>query len=330
MTRTSSVALGLVLALGTAVSVVAQSPTLDRVDSLIAAAAYHEARTAIDGWWAGREAANAQGAERARALMLRAILADDPAAAESDYLSIVLGYPATPHAPGALLRLGQGLLISGEAARAAGYLQRLVVDYPGRAERSQGLLWLARANYAARQLDSACQAAREGLRDSRDPDMVAMLRVEEAGACPGDRAPGQIAVTQPAQADPPAAAQRQAMAPPATAPPATTPPPPATPPPATTPPVTTPATGTVAPGATGRWAVQAGAFRYQQGVDELVGRLRRAGHDPRVALVPASDLVRVRLGRFETAAEAARLVARLKAEGFDAVVVGDAERERQP
>jgi cell division septation protein DedD len=333
MTRAVTLALALALGMAAApaiatASAAAQSPGLDRADSLIAAAAYDQARAVVQEWWAGRDATSAPGAERARALMLRARLAPDPASAESDYLAIVLGYPASPQAPQALLRLGQGLLISNEAARAAGYLQRLVIDYPGRAERTHGLLWLARASYAARQTDAACQAAREGLRDSRDPDMIAMLRVEEAGSCSPD-ATRPSGLAQRPSADPPAAEQRQAAPPPASAQPVAAPP--LARPPVVTPPVGIPTTtAPVTPAATGRWAVQTGAFRYQQGVDDLVARLRRAGHDPRVALVPANDLIRVRLGRFETAADAARLVARLKTDGFDAVVVADADRERQP
>jgi hypothetical protein len=274
----------------------AQVPTLDRVESLVAAGEYEAARTAIEAWWAAAQ--TRRGAEQARGLMLRAQLARDPAAAEPHYLSIVLGYPIAPEAPRALLRLGQGLLAAGDHTRAAGYLQRFVADYPGHPERTIGLLWLARARNAARQSGTACGAIREGMLDTRDPDLVAMFRVEEAIAC-GRGGDGQ-------QTSPPA-------------------PPTATTRPAATRPVATPpATGTA------RFTAQVGAYRQQQSVDDIVTRLRRAGYEPRVALVPGSSLIRVRVGRFAAAGDASRLVARLKASGFDAVVVGDSHQEREP
>jgi tetratricopeptide (TPR) repeat protein len=286
--------MGFALAAGPDGGVAAQENRLDRVDALVAAGAYADARTTLSGWWDSREAAGAGGAERARALMLRARLAPDPASAEADYLAIVLGYPISPDAPQALLRLGQGLLAMDEPTRAVGYLKRLVADYPGRPERATGLLWLGRAQTAARQLADACDTYREGLRDGADPAVLAMLRAEEPVACAARPAP------------------RGAM----------------TPAPATPPAPTAPAP---APSATaGRYAIQAGAFRQQPGVDALTARLRRAGHEPRTVRVPASDLTRVRIGRFESQAEAARLLARLRAQGFDVIIVTDADQERNP
>jgi cell division septation protein DedD len=290
----------------------AQASSLERVDSLIVAGDYQAARASLEQWWSGREGARATGAEQARALMLRAQLSSDPTAAEADYLSIVLGYPLSPDAPQALLRLGQGLLAVGEPVRAAGYLQRLVADYPGRPERTLGLLWLARAQHAARQDAAACAAAREGLGDGSDPDVTAMLRAEERVVCGG--APGaEIARTgAPAPAD---AAPARPGDPPA-AQPARTPAPRPT------------AGAQTAPA--GRFAVQTGAYRQQESVDDAVFRLRRSGYDPRVVLVPGSTLIRVRVGRFHTAQEAATFMAQLKRNGFDAVVVGDAQQERHP
>jgi cell division septation protein DedD len=292
-----------------------QAGGLDRVETLIDAGRYDDARSTLDAWWTANESARVPGADRARALMLRARLAGDPAEAENHYLSIVFGYPISPEAPQALLRLGQALLAVGEAPRAAGYLQRLVADYPGRPERNLGQLWLARAQRAERQHAQACTTAREGLRDARDPDLATMFRDEEAAACAGDGA---------ARTDPPPATT------PAT-PPATTPTPPAAAPPAT-PGRTAPARAEATPPARaaggGRFAAQAGAYRQQDSVDDAMARLRRAGYEPRAVMIPGSQLIRVRVGRLATAAEAAALVNRLKADRFDAVVVNDADRER--
>jgi tetratricopeptide (TPR) repeat protein len=284
--------LGTGLTAGLAVDAAAQESRLDRVEELVAGGAYADARATLTTWWESREAAGAGGAERARALMLRARLAPDPAAAEADYLAIVLGYPISPHAPQALLRLGQGLLATDEPTRAIGYLKRLVADYPGRPERAAGLLWLGRAQSAARQFADACDSYREGIRDGADAALLAMLRAEEPVACAARTAPRADGVTLPVatQPTPPAAAAAES----------------------------------------GRFTIQAGAFRQQPGVDALVARLRRAGHQPRTVMVPANDLMRVRIGRFESQAEAGRLLARLREQGFDVILVTDADRERSP
>jgi cell division septation protein DedD len=314
------VALAGLAAFGTARpdALAAQRPTLERVDSLIAAADYETARATIEAW-AARRSDRMTGAQQARGLMLRAQLAGSPAEAEPHYLAIILGYPVAPEAPRALLRLGQGLLVAGEPARAVGYLQRFVADYPGHPERTMGLLWLARARTAARESPAGCAAARQGLADTRDPDLVAMLRVEEDAACA--TATGR----QTAQAAAPTTS--------APAPGTTSPPPPTTPPSTPTPARPTPARPATTPPAaagTGRFSAQVGAFRQQQSIDDIVARLRRAGYEPRVAMIPGSSLIRVRVGRFTTAGDAARMVARLKEGRFDAVVVGDANQERAP
>lgn len=287
----------------------AQVPTLPRVDSLIAAGDYDAARSSLERWWSAREEFDVPGSDRARAFMLRARLAPDMEVAEPDYLSVVLGYPTSEHAPEALLRLGQGLIATGEAARAAGYLQRLVTDYPGVPQHTPGLLWLARAQTAARSPGAACAAAREGLRDASDPDLVAMLRVEQGAACAVGADQQQVAQGA-VEAAPPPAEEQPPVRPRESDPP--------------------PGAGAAQEDPQGGYAAQAGAFRYNAGATDLVERLERAGFRPRTVLVPANSLLRVRVGRFASAAEAARLVARLKAEGFDAYVVGDVRQEQEP
>lgn len=270
-----------ILAVATALVVTApaaraQVPTLDRVDSLVTAGQYDDARTILDQWWSARDEFDIPGSDKARALMLRAQLAPDLGTAEPDYLAIVLGYPTSAYAPDALLRLGQGLLATGDATRAAAYLERLVADYPGRPQRTTGLLWLARADAAGHNYRGACSAARQGLQATNDPDLRAMLQVEAGASC---------AVRAEARAQQPA---------------------------------------------TGDYAVQTGAFRFRRSADELIERLREAGHQPRLVKVPRNDLLRVRVGRFQTSEEAETLVTTLRDQGFDAVVVSDADDEREP
>lgn len=299
----AAVAVALAAVVVAAAPAAAQVPTLNRVDSLVNAGAYGTARADLDRWWSARDEFVVPGSDMARGLMLRARLAPDPDAAESDYLAVVLGYPASDHAPEALLRLGQGLLATGDATRSAAYLARLVADYPGRPQRLAGLLWLARAHDAARRPGPACTAAREGLRDARDPDLVAMLRAEVEGSCSGDAVAGE-----PATAPGDAAGIARG-------------------------PVTGSPRGGDAGSAragVGDWSVQSGAFRYSEGAERLMERLQQAGFSPRLIRVPRSGLLRVRVGRFTSSEEAASLVTRLRDRGFDAVVVGDAALERDP
>ncbi len=287
-------------------------PTLDRVDSLVSAGSYDLARATLTRWWSARDEFDIPGSDRAHGLMLRARLATDLEAAESDYLAVVLGYPTSSRAAEALLRLGQGLLDAGDITRAAGYLRRLDNDYPGRPEHTAGLLWLARAETRLHRAGPACAAARAGLKDARDPDMAAMLRAEEESAC----AAAAVASTPAGDARPRSTPARTV--------PAATPPRGSAPRPAPQSRATPPAPER------GQFSAQSGAFRYQRSVDALVARLEEAGYQPRVVRVPGSSLIRVRVGRF-TALEPARAVtAELKRRGFDAVVVRDADREMNP
>ncbi len=281
-------ALALALALpGTAVA----QRTLEDVEALIQVGRYEEARAAIDAWW--ERPGNPDAAAVVRGHMLRARLTLDPAEAEADYLAIVLGHPANPAAAEALLRLGQALLLRGEVHRAQGYLQRLVADYPGSPRHGPGTLWLARSYNASDRHQAACRIARRGIAETSDPNLAALLRLEEAASC-------RLTAEAPEAA-------------------------PETPEPA---PDTPEPTEEAEPA--GNFAVQAGAFRQQEGAEALAERLRQAGHRPRLVRVPNSQLLRVRLGRFASAQDAGRLVRTLEAEGFSAIVVADAHRERRP
>lgn len=296
-----------------------QVPTLARVDSLVNAGSYDDARQDLDRWWSARDQFVVPGSDMARALMLRARLAPDPATAEPDYLAVVLGYPASEHAPEALLRLGQGLLATGDATRAAAYLGRLIADYPGRPQRLTGLLWLARAHAAARRPGPACTAARQGLQDARDPDLATMLRAEVESSCAAVARSGDAATDDATVGGTDAAPVGAPVGAPVEAPRGARQEP-------------TPGSAAASPGdaAAGDWAVQTGAFRYRAGADRLVEQLREAGYSPRLVRLPGSDLLRVRVGRFEGSGEAAELVTRLRGRGFEAVVVGDAAQERSP
>lgn len=289
----------------------ARTPSLDEVAQLARSGQYAQARHDIDAWWQATPSPSPDDAVRAH--LLRGRLAVDPDSAENDYLAIVLGFPTKPQAAEALLRLGQLLVMKGEVQRAQGYLQRLAADYPGSEYRGPGLLWLARAYNAGGRVALACNTARAGLQGSRsDPDLSSLLQLEEAASC---RVGSDSAAHNAAPADraAPTPSRPTPRAQPAPARPRRAPSKPA-------------------PAATeqGRFAVQVGAFRQRSGAESLAARLDKAGHASRVVQVPNSSLLRVRLGHFPTAQDAAALVRRLKAQGFPAVVVGDADREHKP
>ena len=77
----------------------------------------------------------------------------------------------------------------------------------------------------------------------------------------------------------------------------------------------------------GTWTVQLGAFMSidrARALRESIG----AGHlNARIVVVPPSDLIRVRTGRFETKARAEGLRSALAARGLEATVAEDADQE---
>ena len=297
--------LGALLTLAPAAPAAAQEDGLARVEALLQAGRISDARARLADWRA-REEAGAHARLRARALLLEARLATDREAAETAYLGVVYGYPAAPEAAEALLRLGQSALTADEATRAAGYLERLVRDYPGTAARTTGLVWLARAHRAGGHAALACEAAGRAVA-AADEALRALAQAERAAACGAAAGAAPVAAQAgepPARAgDPPV----RAADPPVRA--------------ADTARLETP---------DGRWTAQVGAFRAVAGARTVAARLESAGFAARVVRLPESELVRVRVGRYATSAAAAATVRALGAAGFAAVVEGNARAELPP
>jgi TolA-binding protein len=174
-----------------------QTDPLDAIEQLAGQGRLTDARAALERWGTDHPETAAVASElRARALMLRARLAVDPQSAESSYLAVALGYPTTSWAPEALLRLGQGLVAAAEAGRteaagrAAGYLDRLISDYPGNPNRPAGILWLVRAHSLAGRVARACATARDALAVGVPDEAVQnLIRLEFASRCQGDAIP---------------------------------------------------------------------------------------------------------------------------------------------
>lgn len=280
---------------------------LDRADSLLSAGEYVQARQIVQEWQrANPYSAKVDASSRARAIYLNARLTEDAQAAQELYLTIALSYPTSEQAPDALLRLGQSLLAAHETRRALAYLDRLVTDYPTAANRSQALLWYAKAQTAAGNKSAACKTVSGALKSSdTSADVAAQLRGEEKVAC--RNAAPEAAAPVATRTAPPPPAQTETKAPPAT----------------------TPAPATTTPSSAAEFALQAGAFRNVQSANAIVAQLKRKGFDARVAHVPDNELALVRIGRFTTRADAAAQAARVKAAGFSAIVVDDVKKEKK-
>jgi cell division septation protein DedD len=304
----------LLLVAGTAAAH-AQDTTLDRVQNLMNTGRFTEAGNTLAQWersFASPQS-NATSADRARALYLRGVLSTDPREAEDAYIGVVLSYPSAPAASAALLRLGQGLLTSGEPGRAVAYLERLRSDYPGARERETGFLWLARAQGASGNASAACSIAREGLGIATTASMRTLMELERDHACSGAPAPEPVVSGPVAQQD------RARAAPPAQAAPVAQPAQQA---------ATQQAATQQDVAQHGAFAVQTGAFRERSSAVSTAAQLRARGFDARVVTIEGNTLFRVRSGRFATSAQAAAAATRIRDAGFTAFVVTDVRSER--
>jgi cell division septation protein DedD len=191
-----------------------------------------------------------------------------------------------------------------DAAQAALDYTRLVVEYPGGPFTDGALLRLAQAAELENDLPRARRHFEELARDHPRSPLRPQAR-EWLDAHPPGRDPAP-----PVNRSPPVAAEPAPGAAPAAAAPERRPPP-----------------SRPAPAA-GPYAVQLGAFADSVRARTLAQRALDAGFEPRLVTTPGTELVRVRVGRFTGAGEATALYDRLRAGGFEAMVVADADRER--
>jgi TolA-binding protein len=91
--------------------------TLGAIDSLLMNSRFRDAAAALDKW--ERDNVNRiTPAQRATALLLHARMNTNADSARALYLQLSLGYPSSPEAPVAFLRLGQIAFAAGDTARA--------------------------------------------------------------------------------------------------------------------------------------------------------------------------------------------------------------------
>ena len=79
--------------------------------------------------------------------------------------------------------------------------------------------------------------------------------------------------------------------------------------------------------ATGSYTVQVGAFASSDRARTLADQIREEGFETRIVQIPESRWIRVRVGRFQTQAQARELITRLSSLGFDAVLASDVDKE---
>jgi cell division protein FtsN len=152
---------------------------------------------------------------------------------------------------------------------------------------------------------------------------LALLRLAQAAFAQGDSTQAARDVGRLAQEYPSSPVRREAQAWLASAGP---PPPPPVRPVRVAPPDSSPRQ---AAGATGPFSVQLGAFADRGRAEALRRRASETGLDVRLATLPGSELVRVRVGRFDSSEEAHAILERVQGLGFTATVVGDANREER-
>lgn len=322
-------------------SVASAQATMDaglaQIDSLVAAGELDTARSRLAAWIEAHPPGPGglgRGAQ-AHALFLQGRLARNWTGAEDAYLSVVLGYPTSQHAPHALLRLGQGLLAAASidapstaAIRAVSYLERLSNDYPGHPLHDEAQLWLARAHAGTGNNRQGCAVLRRALDRQLEPAIAGDVRSEWDSMCRPDVAQtGERVRAVPDSA----AGKRQALPPPVTrrdtarAVPDSAARQRQVPRPS---PVSrdTARTDTIP---SGRYTVQVAAMRSREGARTIARQLEGLGFNARIVDLQGSGLVRVRVDVFQTERNAEALAARIRQHGFDAIVTNDVARERR-
>ncbi|MEO7039922.1 MAG: SPOR domain-containing protein [Gemmatimonadaceae bacterium] len=266
------------------------------------------------------------------ALYWRAVVAATAADAEKDLRRIIIEFPLSPRNEDALLRLAQLEMTRGDNDQALSHLQRLVIDHPSSPSRARASFWMARVYFDKNQTPAACRSLADAAHNTTPGQVEQRNQIDFwMQRCHGmDTA--AVATTAAAsaqvQAPPVVAAQtepaRETEPVPPPAPPMATPTSTATSKRTTT---TAVKTTTVTPpraatAVSGKYTVQVGAYPTHDAAETLRKSLANRGIDARV--VGSAKPYRVRVGFYETRAQADVAAARLKAKRI-AVYVTEAE-----
>jgi cell division protein FtsN len=284
------------------------------------------------------------------ALFWRATLASNAADAESDYKHLVVDYPLAPQAEDALLRLAQLELARGDRDGALTHLQRIPRDYPRSKSLARASYWTARVLFEKNDIPNACAANANALSKAGADEIELRNQIQYQGQrCPSPAT--SVASAKPPTKDTtapaPAVTVTVPSAPTATAP--STPPimaggsaakeaktadtvsaksPPPTPPVAKTEVASTAVTTVSQPAKAASpgtsYSVQVAAYNQKAGASKLASTLVKRGYAARVDGDTAP--FRVRIGRYSTAGEAEKALARIKAKHISGFVLRVPER----
>ncbi|MGI8618988.1 MAG: SPOR domain-containing protein [Gemmatimonadaceae bacterium] len=290
-----------VLVLSAVVSAGAQSSdaVYARAQTLVSEGQGAQGRALVDSMY---RVSAPSSAERAEALFWRAALAATAADAERDYRAIVVDHSTSLRVEDALLRLAQLELARGDRDGALRHMQRLSTEYPGSRHGARTSYWTARVLFEKSDLPAACAANTEALARVAAGDVELKNQIEYQQ----QRCRGVVAAATPPGAPAPAVTpQRQVTAP-------------STPRDATP---SIPLDAIVTPPAASRgrsYSVQVAATNTRAGAQTIVNRMRGRGYQARID--GAAAPFRVRVGSYQTRAEATRLLSGMKAKGIDGFV----------
>jgi cell division septation protein DedD/TolA-binding protein len=130
----------------------------------------------------------------AEALYWRAALAGSAADAERSYRQIVVDYPLSPRVDNALLRMGQLELTRGDREAALQHFQRLTLEHPGSPLRAKASYWTARAYLEKNDLKHACAANADALSHALASDVELRNQIDyQNQRCAGVAVPTAVA-----------------------------------------------------------------------------------------------------------------------------------------
>lgn len=277
------------------------APTRDsaafaRAQVLVSAGEGKEGRAVVDSMLARIPTSSLRYAE---GLFWRATLASNALDAERDYRRIAVEYVLSPRVPAALTRLAQLELARGDRTLARQHLERLLNEYPPRAERAGAWYWLGRIAFEEGDASRGCTAIDSARALTVEGDVELTNQITSESRRCVTRANGTLA-----------AAGQPTIVPSAPAP-------------------GTPRAGAASlpakhgkASAVGQVTIQVGAYPSRAAADRIRKRLTAKGFAARV--VPAGRYFRVRVGRYQTRGAAAATLKKLKAAHYETIVV-DAE-----
>jgi cell division protein FtsN len=253
-------------------------------------------------------------------------------------------YPLAPQAEDALLRLAQLELARGDRDGALAHLQRIPRDYPRSKSLARASYWTARVLFEKNDIPNACAANANALSRAAADEIELRNQIQYQGQrCPSPAA--AVASAKPPTADVPVPTAAVTATAPST--PTSTgvsaakdvkavdsvPAKAASPAPpvakaevteASAPSVAKPAAAAAATSSGGVYSVQVAAYNHKADASKLASSLIKRGYAARVD----GDTVpfRVRIGRYSTAAEAEKALAKIKAKHMSGFVVRAPER----